>query len=136
MVKKILLELLVIVVLSLILLPLKMSTIREVEAESKVAFISQEVEQKTDARMSKTEVASLQVDINFATLNELMQIKGVGKVTAQRIIDYRNKNGPFLDTYQLTEIKGIAKAKYNKMKHQVIINQKNLMIYYNDINEQ
>lgn len=48
------------------------------------------------------------VDLNTATLDELMALKGVGKKKAQAIIDYREKLGRFTSVDQLENVFGIG----------------------------
>lgn len=62
------------------------------------------------------------ININTAGLEELQEIVGVGPVIAQRIMDYRNSNGPFTDIEQLKRVKGIGNVTFEKMKHQLTIN--------------
>ncbi len=61
------------------------------------------------------------VDVNKASLEELESIKGVGPALAERIIAYRNENGKFKTAQDLTNVKGIGQAKFNRIKDQVII---------------
>lgn len=46
-------------------------------------------------------------DLNTATAEELQQINGVGEVLSNRIINYRNKIGGFVDDIQLKDIYGL-----------------------------
>jgi competence protein ComEA len=55
------------------------------------------------------------VYINTATLDELQTLPGVGEVVAQRIIDYREANGPFTSLEQLDEVNGIGPALLEKI---------------------
>ena len=55
------------------------------------------------------------VDLNSATLQELISIPGIGPVTAQKILDYRWENGFFKDVSQLKDIYGIGDVRYQKL---------------------
>ena len=61
------------------------------------------------------------ININRANLDELTKIPGVGKATAQRIIDYRTQNGSFSSIDDLKKIKGIGASKFEKMAPKITI---------------
>ena len=48
------------------------------------------------------------ININTATLTQLQTLPGIGPVYAQRILQYRQENGPFSSVSQLTLVKGIG----------------------------
>ncbi len=48
------------------------------------------------------------ININTATAQQLMELKGVGEKLAQRIIEYRTQNGPFAAVEDLTKVNGIG----------------------------
>ena len=61
------------------------------------------------------------ININTATHDELTEIVGIGDVTADRIIEYREKNGGFLSTDEIMKVSGIGKTLYNKIKELIEI---------------
>ena len=61
------------------------------------------------------------VNLNQANLETLIDIPGIGKILAQRIIDYRQQNGKFNVIDELNNVKGIGKSKYQAIKDYFII---------------
>ena len=56
------------------------------------------------------------LDINRATLAQLDTLPGIGPVTAQRIIDHRNKVGRINALDELKKISGLGGAKFEEIK--------------------
>ena len=61
------------------------------------------------------------VDLNAATIKELEELPGVGAVTAQRIIDMRQKSGHFRRVEDLLAIRGISKKELDPVRPHITI---------------
>ena len=59
------------------------------------------------------------ININTATIEELITLDGIGKVTAQKIIEYREKNNGFLTIDELTKVDGIGEGKLDKIRNRI-----------------
>ena len=60
------------------------------------------------------------VNINKATAQELAKLQKVGPKYAVRIVEHRQKYGPFKLTEELMEVPGIGPGTYNRIKDQII----------------
>jgi competence protein ComEA len=56
------------------------------------------------------------IDINQVTEDELLLVRGIGEVTAKKILDLRGKLGRFRNVEQLMEIKGIKEKKLTEIR--------------------
>ena len=56
------------------------------------------------------------INLNTADSALLQTVKGIGPVTAERIIEYRNSYGSFSCVEELTEVKGIGEKTLSKIK--------------------
>jgi competence protein ComEA len=56
------------------------------------------------------------VHLNIATLEQLDTLPGVGPVTAQKILDYRQKHGAFGSLEELDAIPGIGPARIEQLR--------------------
>lgn len=60
-------------------------------------------------------VAPLPVNINTAGIEELDTLPGIGPSTAQKIVDDRERNGPFASPEDLKRVSGIGDKKYEQL---------------------
>lgn len=68
------------------------------------------------------------LDINSATIDELVQINGIGTVTAEKIVDYRNKYGYFYDYSELLDVDGIGDKKLADLMEYIYISDELLNV--------
>ena len=61
------------------------------------------------------------VDINTATLEELQELPRIGIKVAQRIIDYRMKNGKFKKIEEIMKVRGIGEKVFNELKDRITV---------------
>lgn len=68
----------------------------------------------TTAALAETateETISFPVNINTADADTLTALPGIGKVLAERIVAYRQQNGPFRAIEEITNVEGIGEKK-------------------------
>jgi competence protein ComEA len=66
-------------------------------------------------------IALAAVNINTATKDELLSLKGVGDKRAQAIIDYRTKNGPFKTVDDLEKVPGVGPGLMKQIRPQISV---------------
>ena len=73
------------------------------------------------AALAEKHPPSKPVDLNLANVKELQELPGVGPVTAQRIIDLRQKSGRFKRVEDLLAVRGISQKKLDAMRPYVTV---------------
>lgn len=96
----------------------KWSTYQQSKQEALVVNIDRPAYEKENSNYSTP--LPLQMNINTADTDMLMRIKGVGKVTADKIIHRRNKKGAFTNIAQLHEV-GSFSEEHLKMLSAFIV---------------
>ncbi len=71
---------------------------------------------KPGAAAKARATATEPVNLNAATAAQLQTLPGIGASTAQRIVDYRQKNGSFKKIEELMNVKGIGEKSFLKLK--------------------
>ena len=64
------------------------------------------------------------VNLNTATQRELEDLPGIGAATAARIVEYRQKKGPFKKIEELMNVQGIGEKSFLKLKPQITVGGK------------
>ena len=80
-----------------------------------------EVIDKNDFTGQNNSIEISKIDLNKADKKELMNLNGVGEVTAKAIIEYREKNGPFKSIEEIKNVSGIGEKSFEKIKDYIKI---------------
>jgi competence ComEA-like helix-hairpin-helix protein len=70
----------------------------------------------TEAPREGIDELSGKLNINTATKQQLLDLPGIGEVTADRIVVYRTENGKFSSIDELRAIKGMSKRKIENLR--------------------
>lgn len=65
--------------------------------------------------------ADKKIDINTASLAELQKLPRIGEKVAQRIIDFRKKNGRFKRVEEIMKVNGIGEEIFKKIKDLITV---------------
>ena len=76
---------------------------------------------KEPTRAAVKPASTATVNINSATAADFETLPGIGAKTAARILEYRQKNGPFKKIEDLMNIRGIGEKNFLKLKPQLTI---------------
>ena len=81
------------------------------------------IAQAAGARQDSAEAkaAGTVVNLNTATASQLEALSGIGPKMAQRIVEYRQKNGAFKKVEELMNVKGIGEKSFLKLKPQLTV---------------
>lgn len=96
-----------------IMVPVKQAAVEVISADQNIGLPAGKV--RTSAAPSQ------KVNINTADQKALDSLPGIGAATAQAIIEYRVKNGPFSRVEQIMEVPRIGQAKFARIKDRIMI---------------
>ena len=75
----------------------------------------------TSARSGAKPAVTGVVNINSASATNLEVLPGIGAKTAARIVEYRQKNGPFKKIEELMNVRGVGEKNFLKLKDQITV---------------
>jgi len=77
--------------------------------------------QKAQPAKGDSPAAPALINLNTATAEQLESLPGIGPKVAARIIEYRQKNGPFKKIEDLMNVRGIGEKVFLRMKNRITV---------------
>lgn len=98
---------------------------RLADGEKIYVYTKEEIENgagTTDTQNPRGQTDDGKININTASVEELMTLSGIGETRAKDIIAYRNAHGAFSLPEDLKNVSGIGDSTYNKIADAIIVN--------------
>lgn len=93
----------------------------QVIVQSKSDLMQQQTEAPAIDSAVQPQTGSGKININTASSSELQTISGIGQSKAEKIIEYREKSGPFKSIEDLTNISGIGEKTLESIKEYICV---------------
>jgi competence protein ComEA len=81
-----------------------------------VVGAAQQPAERPAASKAKAAMAASPINLNTATPAQLESLPGIGPRTAERIVEYRQKNGGFKKVEDLMNVRGVGEKNFLKLK--------------------
>lgn len=81
-------------------------------------FVPADEEELTD-----TQSPDYLIDINYATAEELETLPGIGPTLAMRIVQYRDEHGPFQTIEDIMNVSGIGQSTFDLIKDYIYVSE-------------
>ena len=85
------------------------------------AIVAETDDRKDSGAGMEVQSAQPLININTATKEELMELKGIGETRALAIIEYRETYGGFAHIEEIMNISGIKEASFEKIKDRICV---------------
>ncbi|NTU32477.1 ComEA family DNA-binding protein [Brevibacillus sp. HB1.1] len=92
-----------------------------IPAKGATAPVSASIGLVQSASSVSTTGASSAINLNMATVEELMSLPGIGEARAKAIVEYRTKQGPFRSADDLKQIEGIGEKMFARIKDRLVV---------------
>lgn len=90
-----------------------------------VPYTTEKLSESTTESLSENESKQTDenstININTASIDELVSLPGIGEVKAKAIIEYREKNGSFKFAAELLNVSGIGEKTYEKIREKICV---------------
>lgn len=77
--------------------------------------------QANDQQSASVQSSTSQININTASAKELETLPGIGKSLAERIIEHREKYGPFRRAEHLIIVRGISDRRFRALRAMITV---------------
>ena len=71
--------------------------------------------------VAATVVSTEVVNLNSATAAQIASLPGIGPKTADLVVQYRQKNGPFKKIEEIMNVRGIGEKSFLKIKDRLTV---------------
>ncbi len=75
----------------------------------------------SERKLIKSIIVSKEININTATVSELILLNGIGEKKAKAIIAYRAEHGPFKNIKEIKNVNGISQSVYARIKGLIVV---------------
>ena len=75
----------------------------------------------TKATQTPQVSASTPINLNSASVAQLETLPGIGRATAERILEYREKNGGFKKVEDLMNVRGVGEKSFLRLKSMITV---------------
>lgn len=93
----------------------KLNNEQQLRTDEMKKFADSLITQKDSPKEKKSLLPGRKININTALAGDLQLLPGIGEVTAERIIEYRELKGPFKNPGDLMKVKGIGDKKFEQL---------------------
>ena len=80
-----------------------------------------DAQRATKPPVTATVVSTEAVNLNNATVAQIASLPGIGPKTAELVVQYRTKNGPFKKIEEIMNVRGIGEKSFLKIKDRLTV---------------